>query len=66
MKGGVSVIKFSKAGRFRQRVSDETLGSRDGFKRVLNHDPLDGGHAEQLLLNLFIMIECSAKSLYNH
>ena len=42
MKGGVSVIKFSKAGRFRQRVSDETLGSRDGFMRVLNRDPLDG------------------------
>jgi|APSaa5957512622_1039677.scaffolds.fasta_scaffold00404_11 hypothetical protein len=34
--------KRCKTGRFRQRVSDETLGSMDGFMRVLNHDPLSG------------------------
>jgi len=32
---------------FSQRVSDETLGSRDGFMCVLNHNPLGGADAEQ-------------------
>ncbi|MBT6612373.1 MAG: hypothetical protein HN580_02260 [Deltaproteobacteria bacterium] len=31
---------------FSQRVSDETLDSRDGFMRVLNRDPLGGAFAE--------------------
>ena len=35
-----------KTGRFRQRVSDETLGSRDGFMCVLNHNPLGGADTE--------------------
>jgi len=31
---------------FSQRVSDETLGSTDGFMRVLNYDPLGGAQAD--------------------
>jgi hypothetical protein len=33
---------------FSQRVSDETLGSGDGFMRVLNHDTLDRPQADEL------------------
>ncbi|MBT4644269.1 MAG: hypothetical protein HOC09_36170 [Deltaproteobacteria bacterium] len=39
---------------FSERVSDETLGSRDGFMRVLNHDPLGGAYAELLQFRMVI------------
>jgi len=35
-----------KARRFHQRVSDETLGSRDGFMRVLNHESFGESYVE--------------------